>query len=96
MACGENTDCVLVKKDEIYRLFVGDKSSLELNFDGDFETCMLKAITQVGKTIKTDRPISRMQIKMLAPEYPTTALDWYGANCCICWKTWKDTVVKLM
>jgi len=96
VACGENADCILVKKDETYRLFVGNKSSLKLNFSGDFKRCMEQAIKHIGKPIKADKPISRMQIKLLAPEYPTSALDWYGANCCITWKVWKDTVVKLM
>ncbi|MEG1753643.1 MAG: hypothetical protein RR234_06985, partial [Christensenella sp.] len=46
--------------------------------------------------IPSDRSIGDMQIQLLAPEYPTTALNWYGANCCICWKTWKGTVAEVI
>lgn len=96
VACGEKTDCIVVKKDNEYYLFSGDKKSLKRNFRGNFELCMKKAVENIGKPINEDKPISKMQIKLLAPEYPTSALDWYGANCCICWKTWKNTVVELL
>jgi hypothetical protein len=48
----------------------------------------------VGTVHTSDRGISNMQIKLLAPEYPTSALTWDGANCCICWKTWKEEIAK--
>ena len=96
VACGEKTDCLLVKYNEVYRLFVGDKSSLKSSFEGGFDACMSQVVKLVGKTTKDDKPISRMQIKLLAPEYPTSALDWYGANCCICWKTWKSTIKQML
>ena len=96
VACGEKTDCLLVKHNEAYRLLMGDKNSLKSIFEGSFDVCMAQAVKYVGKTTKEDKPISRMQIKLLAPEYPTSALDWYGANCCICWKTWKSTIKEML
>lgn len=93
VACGEKNDCILVKNnDRLYDLFIGDKLKLNEMFIGDFDTCMRKAIGVIGEVEIKPKPISRMQIKLLAPEYPTMALDWYGANCCICWKTWKSEI----
>lgn len=95
VACGERNDCILVEDDGKYSLFVSDKESLKRDFWGDFGICMSKAIGIVGDMEIESRPISRMQIKLLAPEYPTTALDWNGANCCICWKAWKNEVSRI-
>ena len=92
VACGMKKDCIIVKNDVDYTLFVSDKTALKKAFLGGFDACMKFAVREVGKIEKTDKPISNMQIKLLAPEYPTSALDWNGANCCICWKSWKSTV----
>ena len=93
VACGEKTDCILVKGGEGYKLYVGDKKTVRIEFCGGFDECMKKAIEIVGLVENDARPINRMQIKMLAPEFPTTALDRYGANCCICWKTWRGEII---
>ena len=92
VACTPESDCIIIGNDEEYILFLGDKQSLTKSFTGDFESCIQKAVAAAGETEPDERPISRLQIKMLAPEYPTTALTWSGANCCICWKTWKNVI----
>ncbi len=93
VACGKENDCIIVKKDGSYILFAGDKNNMYKALSGDLDACLKKGCSFVGEIDVKERPISNMQIKMLAPEYPTMALDWNGANCCICWKTWKETIV---
>lgn len=99
VACGVNNDCIIVEDKlnaEKYVLHVGDKKSMYLAYTGTFEDCINLAVSSVDKIEHHNRNISNIQIKMLAPEYPTSALDWDGANCCICWKTWKDVVTEGM
>lgn len=96
VACGQNTDCIIVNNNGIHNLYIGNKTSLKLEFQGDFDDCMKKAVALIGDVKPQKKPISNMQIKLLAPEYPTAALDWNGANCCICWKSWKSTVQEVM
>ena len=92
VACGEHKDCIMVARDDFYVLYVGDKQTMCKKMQGAFDMCMKYGLESIGKVIKDERGISNMQIKLLAPEYPTTALTWYGANCCICWKTWKSVI----
>lgn len=94
VACGKENDCIIVKKDSTYNLYAGDKKNMLKALTGDFDACIKKGISFVGDIEAEEKPINNMQIKMLAPEYPTTALTWHGANCCICWKTWKEIVDK--
>ena len=94
VACGQKKDCIIVEKNGVYVLYCGNKKSLSEGFKGDFDSCIRKGMSIVGELEPSDRPISNMQIKLLAPEYPTMALNWDGANCCICWKTWKEVVVN--
>lgn len=96
VACGKENDSIIVEKNGSYTLFAGDKSSLFEVQNGAFEDCINKGVSLVGNIEVSDKPISNMQIKMLAPEYPTSALTWHGANCCICWKTWKSTIKEVL
>lgn len=96
VACGVKTDCIIVKNGEGYSVLVGNKTSLKLEKTADFNGCMEAAVKLVDITERGDKPISTMQIRVLSPEYPTSALDYYGANCCITWKCWKDEVKKLL
>lgn len=96
VACGAKNDCIVFKNQEEYCLFIGDKTVLKKVISGEFDKVMRNAVAVIGDVDYKEEPISRAQIKMLAPEYPTTALDRHGANCCICWKTWKETVKKLI
>lgn len=94
-ACTKNGDCIIVGEGEIYSLYIGNKTTCKRETDGDFDTCIRTGISIIGVSPETERdcrPISNMQIKFLAPEYPTTALDRYGADCCICWKIWKEVI----
>ena len=91
--CGIEKDCLIVEKDEGYTLYIGDKKSIKKEKNGAFDECVKEGLKYAGEPVINDRPISNLQIKLLAPQYPTTALDWYGANCCICWKTWKDVII---
>lgn len=96
VACGKENDCILVETDGEYTLFAGDKTKLYKVQKNDFESCINKGVALVGNVEVVEKPISNIQIKMLAPEYPTTALTWHGANCCICWKTWKSKVEEVL
>ncbi|MBR2500332.1 MAG: DEAD/DEAH box helicase [Clostridia bacterium] len=92
VACGEKKDCIIVQTEEKYILYTGDKKTLLRTKIGDFNKCLNSAFSIADVKEEIAKPISNMQIKLLAPEYPTQTLTWYGANCCICWKTWKSTV----
>lgn len=93
VACGTKMDCIVVKTDMLYTLYAGDKTWIGKRSVGEFDACMRDALALIDDEFEaTGKPISKMQIKMLAPEYPTTALDWDGANCCICWKMWKKDI----
>ena len=92
VACGNDNDCIIIGKDEQYTLYCGNKKSIAKVHEGDFDECIRNGIAAVGDLKPDDTPITKMQIKLLAPEYPTTALTKHGANCCICWKTWKSAV----
>ena len=95
--CGITGDCIVVPEQSglCYFLYCTDKENIEIELHGTFDECVRFGIKKAGAYDRRQRSISNMQIKLLAPEYPTTALDWYGANCCICWKTWKQTIEDL-
>lgn len=92
VACGSKNDCIILQEENTNILYCGDKSNVLKAYSGSFDDCMKRGAEVIGNIEYDDRPISKMQIKMLAPEYPTTALDRHGANCCLCWKTWKNTI----
>ena len=92
VACGAQNDCIIVPSNDLYNLYVGDKKGMYEELCADFDLCMKRALEIVDGIVPSERGISNLQIKLLAPEYPTTALNWYGANCCICWKTWKAVI----
>lgn len=92
VSCGEKNDCIMVKYQDGYALYVGDKSWIGRHRIGNFNDCMHDAVGLIDVGEVEKKPISRMQIKLLAPDYPTSALDRHGANCCICWKTWKERI----
>jgi len=96
-ACGKTADCIMTGSDDgVYTLFCGNKESIRKCFDGEFSDCIERGIAELGDVPpRSNREISPAQVKLLAPEYPTTAMDWNSANCCICWKTWKDVVACL-
>lgn len=94
VACGVERDCIVVCDDGEYKLFSTDKRTLKKEIRGDFDTVADEALRIVGNTQPEQRPISKLQIQLLAPDYPTAALDWYSANCCICWKTWRGEVIN--
>ena len=52
----------------MYNLYIGDKTKLQEPIMGDFDTCMRKAIGIIGEVEIKPKPISKMQIKLLAPE----------------------------
>ncbi len=95
VSCGEKRDCIVIKSktEGVYRTFLGDKRKAWMTHSGDFSDCIEAGMAWCGDIqIDTEKPISRLQIRLLAPEFPTSALTWYGANCCICWKTWRDVI----
>lgn len=94
--CGVKCDCIIISSNDKHTAFYTDKEKITKVITGKFDDVVKGAINAVGNVIKPDKPISNLQIKLLAPEYATTALDWYGANCCICWKTWKGEIKKCM
>ncbi len=92
VACGNKKDCIITSDRSQTIAYFGDKVSLVKHMTGDFNTLANEGVKWVGEITKSDRSISRLQVELLAPEYATTALDWYGANCCICWKAWKEEI----
>lgn len=99
VACGDHHDCIVVKSGagDWYHAFLGDKANLHLEHSGSFSDCIETGLNWCGETnIDEEKTISRLQMRLLAPEFPTSALTWYGANCCICWKTWRGNVGGLI
>lgn len=92
VACGEKGDCLIVEHESLYSLYISDKNALKFEFRGNFDECIKRGIYLLGDIDIPDKPISKMQIKVLAPDYPTMTLDFYGANCCICLKAWKEVI----
>ncbi len=95
VACGTKRDFVIVPRgNEIYEAFKGDKASMVPCGKGLFEHCAELGTAWIGEVPeRLEKSISKLQIRLLAPEYATSALDWYGANCCICWKAWRDDIL---
>lgn len=93
--CGARDSIIICHENE-FALFLSDKSTIRFIRTGDFGELASMGIEWSGPVYKPDRAISRLQVSLLAPEYATTALDWYGANCCICLKTWKGEILKCM
>lgn len=95
VACGKKRDCIIVGGGERCRAFLGDKTRIRSVATGTFDQCVTSGIQWLGAVeAPKEKPVSNLQIQLLAPEYPTTALNWYGANCCICWKTWKGEIAR--
>ena len=92
VSCGASKDGIIVSVLDKHVLYLGNKKSLKQTHTGSFDQCVARCVELVEEIQKIDRPISNIQIKLLAPEFPTSALTWTGANCCICWKTWKSTI----
>lgn len=92
VACGNGSDCIILEGDDGYITYYGNKREITRAHEGSFQECIQLAMDLIGEISVSDRPISNLQIKMLAPEYPTNTLTWDGANCCLCWKTWKSTI----
>lgn len=93
VSCGKKRDCIIVGVGDAYQTFTGNKSSMKWVYTGSFDKCVEIGLAWIGEQPPAqEKPISNLQIQLLAPEYPTSALSWYGANCCICWKTWKEVI----
>lgn len=94
VACGEHKDCIVVADNTAFAVYFGDKASVTPAGTGTFKECVERGLAWLGDLEDLpERPISNLQIRLLAPDYATTAMDWYGANCCICWKTWKKEII---
>lgn len=94
VACGSKRDCLITGiGGDRFKIHLGDKTSIRQSISGSFSDCVEAGFSWLGEQpTPPERSISNMQIRLLAPEYPTTALTWYGANCTICWKTWKPVI----
>ena len=95
VSCGERRDCIVLKQGENgqYSAFCGDKASVWLACAGSFSACIDAGMAWCGEPLSDEsKSISAMQTRLLAPEFQTGALTWYGANCCICWKTWREVI----
>lgn len=93
VCCSVKKDFILLGQNGACYLFVGNKRAMQQTMRGSFHACMQSAI-DMAKPLECpeDKPISNLQIQLLAPQYPTSTLNWYGANCCICWKTWAPVI----
>lgn len=95
VACGATKDFILLSSESDYTAYFGNKRRIVNRTSGDFDTLVKGGVEWIGEIAASDKPISKLQIELLAPEYATTAMDWYSANCCICWKTWKQEIKRL-
>lgn len=101
VACAQDRDALIAAQNGKYYCFASNKTKCVLIAEDDFEHSITAAENWIKETEPnfaemqdSYRQIGKMQIKMLAPEYSTMTLTWYGANCCICWKAWKKTIKK--
>lgn len=92
VSCGKTHDCIITKEGEDFRLWTTDKKTLTKSFLTSLDGCIRGGISAVGKVTPSGRKISPLQIRLLSPEYPTMTLDRDGADCCICWKLWKEEI----
>lgn len=94
---GSDRDAIVVGFNNNYTLFTTNKSTIKKEISGEFEKCVIAGDKYVKETSQAvwlnERLISNMQIKKLAPKHPTMTLTWYGANCLICWETWRKAVL---
>ena len=97
---GSNRDAIVLKDKErdMFVLFITDKTSIKKWLYSDFNECILQGDNYVKESSSAvwedNRLISKMQIKKLAPKYPTMTLTWHSANCFICWETWRKEVLN--
>lgn len=96
VGCGSKNDCIIITEKNSNNAFFGNKVSLVKQKSGEFAALAEEGVNWIGEITKPERPISRLQTELLAPEYATSALDWYGANCCICWKMWKEEITQCL
>ena len=93
--CGRKSDFFIVDTGDVYTLFKSDKENLYKDFEGNFDECIKRALSVIGNTgHEPAKPIGKMQIRLLSPEYPTSTLTFYGANCTIAFKCFKDVILE--
>lgn len=96
---GSDKDAIVIKCHDSFTLFITDKTSIKKSLTDTLHNCISlgdKMVKETSKAVWEDeRLISKMQIKKLAPKYPTMTLTWHSANCIICFETWKKEVQKL-
>lgn len=103
-ACGKSRDSLIIGlSGDMYACFTSDKQQVNCAAQGSFEHCIEAGMGYIkeadpgfAEAQDIQKPIGKMQIKQLAPEYSTMTLSWYGANCCICWKAWKSTIIRIL
>lgn len=99
VACGRTHDAIVVKSGQEFTLWISDKDKIRKHCEGSFSECigtgttqMLKADPDFAEEQKSDRQISDIQVGRIAPKYSAMALNWYGANCVICWEAWRGEI----
>lgn len=95
VACGATRDCIIIPSNDTFLLFFGNKKQMKYVKSGDFNELMTSAAEYCDVLSPCGRAVSPMQVRLLAPEYPTQTLTWEGANCCICWKMWKNSLKEV-
>ncbi len=93
-ACGDKTDCFIVPDEDDYTVYLSDKSKVKRMESGSFAFAarIASAFENYDVDKRIDKAVSNMQIRLLAPDYATTAINWYQANCIIAWKVWREDV----
>lgn len=96
---GSDRDAIVIKNKNTnkFSLFKTNKNELKKMLEHDeFANCINlgdKFVKETSKDIWNDnKPISKIQIRRLAPKYPTQSHSWHSANCVIAWETWKKEV----
>ncbi len=94
VACSKAADALIIASGDEWQVYFTDKKTLFNGITSDFLTCIEYAQGAIGEAVEDDSPLTKMQIKLLAPEYPTATLTKSGADCCICWKCWKSKIER--
>lgn len=95
---GSDKDAIVVKSQDIFKLFITDKKTLTAQTSGTFDECVKQGDEYVKKTSlkiwEETSLINKMQTRKLSPKYPTMTLTKYSANCIICWESWRKAVLN--
>lgn len=95
VACGLQNDYIIVPYKDLFNLFVSDKEKLKRVKASTFQD-VISYILHYNEPIYNEEPITKTQIRMLSPKYPTMTLTKSAADCFICWNIWKSELLDTL